>query len=389
MKTIGILTFHRSINYGAYMQAFALSNEIKKRFPKCNIEIIDFEYLFKHKMYSRVSKIPLIYLEDRIKYNAFKRDLKKLPLSPEIFITDSPNDYLPAYINNRYDILIVGSDAVWAFKKMKLNNPYWLFGKKIRSDIVKMSFAASAYSTDFRSVTDQEKEYIAEKLDDFAYIGVRDQETLNFISNILPSKKIYLNNDPTFFLEKSRNFSLAQKTLRKNLVFTSKPIICFMTRKMPYINEVKKYFGQKYEFIHFNHRDKNKDIFDKNTRLLFNLSPLEWANIYCKCFINFSQYFHGTVVAIRNGIPTFSIDDTNFPYSYIGKNEQVMSDLGIKDYLFHTKSLKSEPMEKKRLFSQIDYVLQNYEKEVSRINIAADIEKNKSESFFNKLKDFI
>ena len=39
---IGILTFHRSVNNGAFMQAYALSSEIKKRFPSDEVEIIDF-----------------------------------------------------------------------------------------------------------------------------------------------------------------------------------------------------------------------------------------------------------------------------------------------------------------------------------------------------------
>ena len=39
---IGILTFHRPINYGAFLQAFALSNQIQRSFPKSEVEIIDY-----------------------------------------------------------------------------------------------------------------------------------------------------------------------------------------------------------------------------------------------------------------------------------------------------------------------------------------------------------
>jgi hypothetical protein len=389
MTTIGILTFHRSINYGAYMQSYALSHEIKRRFPSSFVEIIDFEYLFKHNNYKKIGIIFPFCMENKIKYNAFQKDLNKLPLSSKTFITDYPNENLINYINDRYNILIVGSDAVWAFKKMKLENPYWLFGNKIRNDIIKMSFAASAYSTDFRSVSDKEKSYIGEHLNNFTYIGVRDQETRNFIGSILPHKKIYLNNDPTFFLEKSVNLFEAQKVLKKNLVYTKKPLISFMTRSLPYIEEIKKHLGNQYKFVHFNHRDKFKDILDKNTRFIFNLSPLEWYNIYSLCFLNFSQYFHGTLLGIRNAIPTFSIDDTNFNYPYIGKNEQVMTDLGLRDYLFHTKFLKTMQSEKERLITQIGYVIKNYEKERIRIENAANIEKNKGESFFEVLKKYI
>lgn len=41
MKKIGILTFHKSINYGSVMQAFALSDLLIKR--GYDVDIIDYE----------------------------------------------------------------------------------------------------------------------------------------------------------------------------------------------------------------------------------------------------------------------------------------------------------------------------------------------------------
>lgn len=387
MKRIGILTFHRSINYGAYMQSFSLSNEIKKRYPDSKVEIIDFEYLSKHQKYKRKSKYPHLFIESTFKYRAFQRDLQKLPLSNRTFITNDEGEIIH-YIKTNYDILIVGSDAVWAFQKMKLKNPYWLFGDDL-ADIVKMSYAASAYSTDFRNVDNEEKIFIHEQLKGFQYIGVRDQETFNFIQSIVPEKKIHLNHDPTFFLNPSNNEKYANQILKKNLVFTQKPIVSFMSRRMPHIDVIKNHLGSKYTFIHFSHRDKHKDVIDSKTRLLFNLSPLEWYNIYSKVLINFSQYFHGTLLGIVNHVPTFSIDDTNFDYPYVGKNEQVMSDLGLLDYFFHTHKLKNNKNELDRIISQIDYTLKNIEIEKHRIIKGVDSEREKSESFFNALQSFI
>ena len=39
---IGILTFHRPINYGAFLQSFALSDYLKKIFPNEEFEIVDY-----------------------------------------------------------------------------------------------------------------------------------------------------------------------------------------------------------------------------------------------------------------------------------------------------------------------------------------------------------
>jgi len=84
-----------------------------------------------------------------------------------------------------------------------------------------------------------------------------------------------------------------------------------MTAGLPFIKEIKKYLGNSYTFIHFNHRDRNRDILDRDTRLLINISPLEWYNVYNQCTLNFSHYFHGTIVGIRNNVPTLSFDKTN------------------------------------------------------------------------------
>ena len=46
---IGILTFHKAQNYGAFMQCYALSKELEKRFPGHTVEVIDYtSYNLQH-----------------------------------------------------------------------------------------------------------------------------------------------------------------------------------------------------------------------------------------------------------------------------------------------------------------------------------------------------
>lgn len=132
---IGILTFHRSINYGAFMQCYALSHELMSRYPEHQVEVIDFEYLRKHNMYKAPMKNIPFGLEYYFKYQRFQSDLKRLPLSSKTFITENTED-LCDFISKNYDIVIVGSDAVWAYQgKMPIDNPYWLFGDKLKNVI--------------------------------------------------------------------------------------------------------------------------------------------------------------------------------------------------------------------------------------------------------------
>ena len=41
-KRIGILTFHKSINNGAVMQAYSLSKKLQTEYPDYTVEIIDY-----------------------------------------------------------------------------------------------------------------------------------------------------------------------------------------------------------------------------------------------------------------------------------------------------------------------------------------------------------
>ena len=143
---IGILTFHRSINYGAYMQALSLSHEIQTRFPDHQVEVIDYTSLAMEKNYKvrfkkRMLRYPLEFFRKIRRKKVFRDSLKYLPLSPEHIIEDD-TERIFEYIRGRYDVVVVGSDAVWNWIKRGFPNPYLL---DIGEGVTKLSYAASAF----------------------------------------------------------------------------------------------------------------------------------------------------------------------------------------------------------------------------------------------------
>ena len=119
---IGILTFHRSINYGAVTQCYALATEIKKRIPYSDVEVIDYVPRFRKEKYIPSIKnylfgsvnfdksIPInikIVISQAIdlichpknlrllkeRYNAFSTSMESLPLSDEIYEDNDVFDY--------------------------------------------------------------------------------------------------------------------------------------------------------------------------------------------------------------------------------------------------------------------------------------------------------
>ena len=374
---IGILTFHRSINYGAYMQAYALSSTLKKRYHQHSVEIIDFEYLQKHNHYRQATHRFPLGIEISIQYSRFQEALNLLPLSKRSFITDNTDD-LCEFIKNNYDIVIVGSDAVWAFQnKMPIDNPYWLFGDRLNG-VIKMSYAASGFTTQFDSITTEERDFIKERLKDFTYIGVRDDATKSFINSLELNKQVFLNNDPTIFLEPASNVELYRKCLHKNMIFSNRKTISFMTRRMPFLKELRKELSSQYNLIHLYRRDRINDILLLRCRYLPNLSPLEWYNLFCQMSLNITYYFHGACMSLINHIPTIVIDDATTPYK--SKYTQLMTDLRLDNCLFNHRDLDYS-----KLLECIDYLLSHQEQEAHRISNALTEERKKSDSFFSTL----
>ena len=372
---IGILTFHRSINYGAFMQSYALSNELQMRYPQHIVEIIDFEYLKKYKHYKSSNYSFPFGIEYLIKYNRFQQDLRRLPLSEKTFITDDTTA-LCEYIKKKYDVVIVGSDAVWTYQgKMPVDNPYWLFGDKLKS-VIKISYAASAFSTKFDSIPQEERDIIKDRLSSFYYIGVRDSATKKFVDSLVLDKETYINHDPTFFLNPADNVRMAKKTLRKNFIFNNKKCISFMTREQKGMNELRMELHKSYNLLHFFRRDRQRaDLFDFRIRFMNNVSPFEWYNLYGQMSLNFTNFFHGACLGIINHVPTIVIDD--FKQDYTSKYAQLMMDLGLDNRLFYKKDLDVE-----KLLDCTRYCLAHREEEVNRISKAIDIERRKSQSFF-------
>ncbi len=378
---IGILTFHRSINYGAFMQCYALTRAIQARYGNI-VEVIDFEKLSKHQMYQFGPKKFVQHgLAYKNLYKRFQDDLYLLPLSPQKFITDDYQEIYD-YINNRYDLVIVGSDAVWAYKQhLGLRNPYWL-GPEITCK--KMSYAASAYSLDTQSLTPQEKEYIGQCLEGYEYIGVRDTETYNMVRNILPHLTVNINCDPTALLS-SPNKDFATTILAREGVDLSKPIVTFMISGNKFVDTIKKELGNQYEYVLLLSRNRILDRFRlRNEKYLSNLSPLEWYTIFAYSYINITKYFHGTMLALKSNVPTLSFDVTNMQHEYVSKIRQVLTDMELSDFWINNNHAT-----KKTVLDKIRTILEKHDIISNLIAQNMEKEKKKADSFFTTLDRII
>lgn len=383
MKKIGILTFHRSINYGAFMQSYSLAQQLIKRYGSI-VEVIDFEKASKHSLYHTKHGFfhALVFGQSReIMRSRFHDDLNLLPLSSQSLITDNYDEVF-RFLNGRYDILIVGSDAVWAYNKgLGLNNPYWLFGDSLQCE--KLSYAASAYSLDHSAMSDEDKLFIRSCLKSFSYIGVRDQETENLVKMCLPEATVYRNCDPTVLLDKP-NQEITQKIRDGFKLNTRKKLITIMMgRYESIVYDVIHKLGRKdYEYVFLYSRMKARErFFPWSPRFLYNLSPFEWYHVFGAAYMNLTTYFHGTLLAYKSNVPTITFDTTELGGDYKSKIQQVTDDFGMsRFYNSYNKGLTEDI-----ILKEVEYIVNNHDEISSQIEMNMSREAKKSLSFFEHL----
>ncbi len=349
MNRIGILTFHRAINNGAVIQCYSLSKRIKKDFPNSEVEVIDYNlpkeeesYSASLKNYYRDSsfkgfvfrtgsfmKDPLKLYRINKRNNVFRSVLEYLPLSPDTILDNDFNSVFQ-YINERYDVLIVGSDAVWNFVSRGYPNAY-LPDSFI--SIPKLSYAASCYGMDYLEIGDEDKAKIKDSLNDFSFIGVRDNATENFVEW---SGCIHSANhtcDPTAFLDVNClpvDEALLKEKLEKKGFSFERPSIGLMGNKQMF-KMVKQLYGNDYQIVSLYNYIKGADV------QLYDINPYEWAYVFRFFKFTITTYFHGTMLSLRNGVPVICCAlNTEFAKKHVPKTLDLLSRLNFESWYFKT-----------------------------------------------------
>lgn len=384
---IGILTYHRSVNYGAVMQAVALADELARRFPQTDIEIIDYcsrrmdTYYKMFTIYRGMDSVAQILPRIEM-YRAFQKGLLKLPLSSEKLITDDCDRFYQ-WINGKYDILISGSDAVWNYSKRGLPNPYFLHGAS--DSCLRFSFAASCNGlgiSDFTEIDNTALPFLKESFERFDYIGVRDEQTKAFVHTVCPDAKVYHNCDPSLLFN---DFSgcdrqkLIQKLERKYNFDPNKPAIGLMLSNLngklsrSLIERLRSRYGNEYQIVSLYSYNKYADI-----PYVADLTPQEWSIIFGLFRLTISKYFHGSMFSLINRTPVIAVSAEKTIAGYPNKVEDAFNRLGIADWYMDSQSIDWAAF-----MDKVDELLHNSQKEKIAAGIKRELES--TESFFERM----
>lgn len=212
---VGIATFHKSINNGSVLQAWALQqflmsygyqNEVINYKPKYYDDLYSYfnSWTSIRNIIKNIPKLlyyPMVKMQ-RESYYSFRTT--ELIESKATYFHNSNFEKL----NEEYDAIICGSDQIWNIR-IKDCDPFYFLPIKHRAK--KIAYAASINNADFLSseLANQYRMWI----NDFDYISIREQSGAERVKELLPYKPVHVMPDPTLLLEKKVYGNLISKRI--------------------------------------------------------------------------------------------------------------------------------------------------------------------------------
>ena len=185
---IGILTFHRAINYGAVLQCYALKETLSSLGH--DVYVIDYRQPYveendRHRFTTneRISLLLGFHLRSFLNYNKEKkkrcaRQSRFDHFLNAYFKTTEPCDL--ASIPKDFDAIVVGSDQVWNSKICNRIDPVYWGAFERRPETKLISYAAS---TTLADLTGHWGNGIPERMMSFDKVSVREKDIADFINS--------------------------------------------------------------------------------------------------------------------------------------------------------------------------------------------------------------
>jgi len=217
---IGVLTVPFNNNYGGYLQTYALMNVLKSF--NCDVELI---YRRNNKI--RFNALLMGFVKNCIKF-CIGRDIISLFPNQEKAYTLKGGDMLSfvnkyispksrpfynskkmnQYINENYDVVVVGSDQVWRPEYVSNIQDFFLCG--VNSNVRKIAYAAS-FGCSNPKYNEMERAVCGKSLKNFNAVGLRENSGPMVIKKMGWNCESKLVLDPTLLLTKNDYESILTK----------------------------------------------------------------------------------------------------------------------------------------------------------------------------------
>lgn len=288
---IGILTYHRALNYGACLQAVATRLVMESLGHE--VYYVDYWPKYHQKGYATFSwntfwrgnyRYKIKYLLDIISYYPHIKQRKK-------FFKFFLDKYIYPYckpLNERYDAVLYGSDQIW--RKQSLHNDYNPIYFGLNNIPTKMHIAFSA-SMGFLPQSPSEKSRIKELVGHLDKIAVRERDLKELLDS-LGVENVRQTLDPTLLLDSSVWDAIIPKTEESNsnyvLVYALHPDVFNMQEIQNYA--VKRNLQVKVLYGDAKHQ-KTKDV-------ITTAGPQSFIQLIKNADFVFTSSFHGLAFSI-------------------------------------------------------------------------------------------
>ena len=290
---IGLITYHRALNYGAVLQAYALQkviNEILDGSGEC--KILDYKCEKIEDMGVAVHKDKR-FCKDIIKVPFRAGNLKQKRKAYKSFVskyidTCSAERSELADISEDFDLFITGSDQLWNYAICGDDDAYFL-------DFVKEKKKKYSYAVSLGAKRDflRDKERILDNLRDFSCISLREGICVDELKRI--NENIRTDIDPTLLLEPKsyeKAFGLVDKSENYILVYCVAPPKNIMDNAQ----RLAKKKGLKVVILTEKISDRLKY---PECECVFGKGPIEFLSLIKNASYVFTTSFHAAVFSLK------------------------------------------------------------------------------------------
>lgn len=295
MKSVGMITIYRK-NYGAFLQAYALQQTLKKL--GCKPEIIRYDYYIDHTILG-LSLATKPSLKKILKYVAVEtlnyfphRERQKVFDASVAANFDESKQYYKTYAElekdpPEYDVYLTGSDQVFnpLLSPQARGARLLCFPKRG----IKASYAASAGSNE---IPEAYRDIYAKALHSFACVSVREAGLAEFMESALGIHAL-CHIDPVFLLtaEEWSGFARPVDGLPE------KYILYYRVLPQAELNKTAQALSEKTGlpiFVADGH-----DVFPDQVKRTGFLSPEQWVYALSHAAYVVTNSFHGTAFSVN------------------------------------------------------------------------------------------
>lgn len=321
---VAIITYHRALNYGAVLQAYALQSSVQKLLDanggECRMldyhcpAIEDMSKTF-HKD-KRILKDIIKFIPNRSRFSKKKErfaDFRREFIAEEKFaLTDA------AQTNNAFDVFITGSDQLWNYKICGDDDTYFL--NFVTDNLKKYSYAVSLGT---KELFNENKERILKNVKGFSTVSFREKICIEEFEVL--TSDIRTDIDPTLLVDAcdwEKVFPAgtpAEKYILLYCVAPPKDLISVA-------RELSAKTGLKVVFL--------TDLFSaahnyKEFDIRYGQGPREFLQLIKNAEYVLTTSFHGTVFSIKFHKHFYSETDNNG--SHNDRIDNLLNLLGIPE----------------------------------------------------------